>query len=105
MALVSILHRISGAILVIAMPFFVYFLSLSLRSAESYQQIGSNFDSLVFKLAIILVLWSIGHHAIAGIRFLLIDLCSQPTKGKDSARWVLMLSGVVLLLSAWVVLR
>ncbi len=104
MALVSILHRVSGLILVLAMPVFVYFLSQSLHSAETYQQIADGFDSLIVKLATILVIWSFGHHAIAGIRFLLIDFYGKPIQGKDSARWVLIASGLVFLLAVIAVL-
>ncbi len=104
MALVSILHRVSGLILVLAMPVFVYFLSQSLHSAETYQHIVDGLDSLIVKLATILVTWSFGHHTIAGIRFLLIDFYGKPTQGKDSARWVLIASGLVFLLAVIMVL-
>ncbi len=72
--IVSILHRISGINMVIAIPFGLYLFDLSLHSEAGYHKALDYSDSLVFKLAASLILWSLCHHLFAGIRFLLLDL-------------------------------
>ncbi|PCH59421.1 MAG: succinate dehydrogenase, cytochrome b556 subunit [Gammaproteobacteria bacterium] len=104
MALVSILHRIGGVILAMATPLVIYFLSMSLESADSYQQLGQNLDQAWIKLLAVVVFWALGHHVFAGLRLLLIDYYGRPVKGRDSARWVLVLSGLSFMLAVLVVL-
>ncbi|MCK9282793.1 MAG: succinate dehydrogenase, cytochrome b556 subunit [Rhodocyclaceae bacterium] len=71
---VSILHRVSGAGLFLALPFLLCLLQMSLGTAESFQ----NFKSIVGNPLVTLVLfglcWAYIHHFCAGIRFLLLDL-------------------------------
>lgn len=71
---VSILHRISGISMVIAIPFALYLFDLSLRSNTGYLRALEYSDTLIFKLVATLILWSLCHHLFAGIRFLLLDL-------------------------------
>lgn len=104
MAIVSILHRISGIILAVATPFLIYFLALSLDSANSYQQLVKDFDTFSFKLILVFVVWAFGHHIFAGVRLLLIDFSTKPVRGRNSALTVLILSGVSLVLAVLVVL-
>ena len=104
MALVSILHRIAGVILVFATPVAIYFLSLSLDSAEAYQQLWQSFDHILLRLTGALTLWALGHHVFAGLRLLIIDLYGQPVNGRQSAFWVLLISGMILLLAFLMVL-
>jgi succinate dehydrogenase / fumarate reductase cytochrome b subunit len=72
--IISILHRVSGICMVIAIPVGIYLFDLSLRSNESYHIAQDYSDALLFKLAATLILWSLCHHLFAGIRFLLLDL-------------------------------
>ena len=95
-AWVSILHRVSGLLLILSLPFLLMLLlSLSLTSQIS-------FDELTFywlakpwvRLVLSLLLWSYLHHFCAGIRFLLLDLhCGVDKKSANrSAVWVLLIS-------------
>jgi len=104
MALVSVLHRVAGVMLAIATPLVIYSLSMSLASADSYQRLGQNLDQAGIKLLAVVVFWALGHHVFAGLRLLLIDYRGRPVKGRDSARWVLVLSGLSLVLAVLVVL-
>lgn len=70
---VSIFHRISGLLLFLAIPFSVYLLDLSLQGREGFAQAADCIHSPVIQLASLIILWSIIHHFIAGIRFLLTD--------------------------------
>jgi len=75
-AWVSILHRVSGALLVF--PFaawLLYLLDASLASEQGFARIKDHYLQLpVVKAAALLFIWSLCHHFCAGIRFLLLDL-------------------------------
>ncbi len=73
-ALVSILHRISGLLLFLALPLFLWLLQCSLASPDSYAQLGSLLAHTLSKLGLLVMLWALLHHLCAGIRFLAIDL-------------------------------
>lgn len=70
----SILHRISGVIMVLAIPFLIYLLDLSLRGAEGFAAASAVLDMLLIKLGIAVIVWGLFHHLFAGIRYLLLDM-------------------------------
>ncbi len=70
----SILHRISGVLLFLGIPFLIYALSLSLRSAESFARVYAFFDNMLVRVFVLILLYSLAHHFFAGIRYLLLDL-------------------------------
>ncbi len=70
---VSIFHRISGLLLFLAIPFSVYLLDLSLSSKSGFNKAVDILNNTCLQLISLLLLWSIVHHVIAGIRFLLLD--------------------------------
>lgn len=72
-AVVSILHRITGVILSLLLPAFVYLLSLSLGSEAGFAQAAHWLGSATGKLCLLLLAWVLAHHLFAGIRFLLLD--------------------------------
>jgi succinate dehydrogenase / fumarate reductase cytochrome b subunit len=73
---VSILHRISGALLVF--PFtawLLYLLDASLASEQGFSQVKDYYLQLTLvKLALLLFIWALCHHFCAGIRYLLLDV-------------------------------
>lgn len=74
-AWVSILHRISGALLVF--PFtawLLYMLDLSLSSADGFEAARSYLGLPLVKLGLLLFVWAFCHHFCAGIRYLFLDL-------------------------------
>jgi succinate dehydrogenase / fumarate reductase cytochrome b subunit len=73
-AKVSILHRVSGALLFLALPVLIYQLDQSLDSAETYASAAEFFALPLVKLAVLLLVWSYAHHFCAGIRYLLLDM-------------------------------
>ncbi|MEQ1603013.1 MAG: succinate dehydrogenase, cytochrome b556 subunit [Methylophilaceae bacterium] len=72
-ALVSILHRLSGALLFLAIPLLLWLLQLSLASAESFVIVQNLMQHKLVKLICWLLAWAFLHHACAGIRHLLLD--------------------------------
>ena len=71
---VSILHRISGLILVLSLPYALYLLDLSLRNEAGFIDAAAQLNGFLFRLATLVFLWSISHHLFAGIRYLLLDM-------------------------------
>jgi succinate dehydrogenase / fumarate reductase cytochrome b subunit len=71
---VSILHRISGALMFLLLPFILYLLDQSLASEMSYQKFQALTDNLFVKLICLVLIWSFLHHFCAGIRYLLLDV-------------------------------
>jgi succinate dehydrogenase / fumarate reductase cytochrome b subunit len=73
--LVSILHRISGAVLfLVAIPLVLFAIQASLDSAAGFASLKSMFANPLCKLVLIGLLWAYLHHFFAGIRYLLLDL-------------------------------
>jgi succinate dehydrogenase / fumarate reductase cytochrome b subunit len=73
-AIVSILHRISGALLFVLMFVLLYFLDRSLASAEAFEGVRQALAHPFLKLVQLGLLWALLHHLIAGIRYLLLDV-------------------------------
>jgi len=96
---VSILHRISGALLFFPFAAWVlYMLDRSLGSEQGFDYIRNHYLALpLVKLGILVFVWSYCHHFCAGIRYLLLDL----DKGVDlkTARltsWIVIVAGLLL---------
>src|SRR5205807_5853700 len=74
-AWVSILHRVSGALLFL--PFaawLLYLLDTSLASEQGFARVHDYLRLPIVKLGLIVFIWAYAHHFCAGIRFLLLDL-------------------------------
>lgn len=76
---VSILHRVSGAVLFLTLPFLLYLFSSSLGSPESFDTYKQVVANPLVKLILLGLLWAYLHHFCAGIRYLFLDL----NKGVD----------------------
>jgi len=74
-AIVSILHRASGALLfAVGIPALLWGVQASLASPESYAAFAGFVGHPVVKLAAILLAWAYLHHLLAGFRHLTQDL-------------------------------
>ena len=81
--IVSILHRISGALLfLIGFPFILYLFDQSITSEISFERYRAVASHPLAKLVLLVLLWSYLHHFIAGLRYLALDL----NWGIDKAR-------------------
>ncbi len=74
MAVLSFAHRITGVLMFISIPVAIYLLGLSLSSPQGYETVTSLFDSGLFRLGILILLWCFSHHFFAGIRYFMLDL-------------------------------
>jgi succinate dehydrogenase / fumarate reductase cytochrome b subunit len=82
--LVSILHRISGALLFLLLPFSLYLLEQSLTSELSFEHFKGITSHWLVKLVILALVWGYLHHFCAGIRHLFMDV--HFGLGKDGSR-------------------
>lgn len=88
---VSILHRVSGVCLVLAIPVLLYFLQQSLASAEAYARVLEWSKSGPARLLLLVSALLLAHHLLAGVRHLLLDLDIGISRraSRRSAWWVI----------------
>ncbi|MDD5325032.1 MAG: succinate dehydrogenase, cytochrome b556 subunit [Polaromonas sp.] len=109
--LVSILHRISGAIMFFLMPLIIWMFDTSISSEVSFEKFKAAFNvgmlglpGAVWKLATLALIWAFLHHFIAGLRHLWMDTSHEAVNlkfGKSSAIFTLAVSiGLTLILGA-----
>ncbi len=100
-AVVSLLHRISGAVLFLALPFLLYAFRASLISADSYAALN---EHVGWRLLLFFVLAGYAYHLFAGLRFLLLDLHwgTQLKTARASAWAVIAAAGLsALIIGIW----
>lgn len=103
-SLVSILHRLSGLLLFLALPLFLLMLQYSLFSIETYTQMVMMLQFPIARLALIILMWAFLHHFFAGLRFLAMDIHMGIglAQARASSKYVLFASlGLTLLLGVW----
>lgn len=71
---VSILHRVSGAGLFMALPLLLWLFQLSLGSPETFETFKAVAGHPFVRLVLLGLLWAFLHHFCMGIRILLIDI-------------------------------
>src|SRR3569832_2356179 len=79
---VSILHRISGVLMFVLMPFIIWMFDTSISSEYSFARFRSVFNNGVgplipgwfVKLVALALIWAYLHHFIAGLRHLRMDV-------------------------------
>jgi succinate dehydrogenase / fumarate reductase cytochrome b subunit len=71
---VSILHRISGAVLFLSLPLLLWLFDLSLMSELSFLRLQEVAGHWFVKLVLLGLIWAFLHHAIAGIRYLFLEI-------------------------------
>lgn len=70
---VSILHRVSGALLFVFLPFLLYLFDQSLTSELSFEVFKLFLSNILVKLIALVLAWAFLFHFCAGIRHLLMD--------------------------------
>jgi succinate dehydrogenase / fumarate reductase, cytochrome b subunit len=99
---VSILHRISGVLMFLLLPFIIWMFDTSISSELSFARFRSAFTTgLGFvpgwfvKLVALALIWAYLHHFIAGVRHVWMDVSHAATTkqfGGSSAKVTLVLS-------------
>lgn len=104
MAIVSILHRISGILLFLLMPLMLYFLSRSLKSPGSFSDLQVLLSNPMIKILLLAFASALVYHLLAGIRHLLMDLGlgEHLSSGRRSATFVIVASSVlIIVMGVW----
>ena len=94
---VSILHRVSGAVLFVATVWLLFLLDRSLSSEAGFESVKRYTSVPLVKAALLFLIWCYCHHFCAGIRFLFLDV--HKGVDKDTARLtsiVVIVAGLVL---------
>ena len=104
---VSILHRISGFIMFLLMPFIIWMFDTSISSEISFEKFKAAFNigmlglpGFLWKLAALALIWAYLHHFIAGLRHLWMDVSHTAVSkefGKSSALFTLATSIILTL--------
>ena len=98
---VSILHRVSGVMLFVLLPFIIWMFDTSVTSEISFDSFTSAFvaglgfvPAWFVKLVALALIWAYLHHLIAGLRHLWMDATHSVSKefGRQSAVVTLALS-------------
>lgn len=107
-AVASILHRISGIVVFLLIPFLLYILQGSLASEESFNAIrDSVFGGIVGRLAVFVTLAGLVYHFFVGLKHLVMDfgIAEELESGRTFAKVVLAIAAAGIALSfVWVVL-
>lgn len=101
--IVSVLHRISGALLfLVGFPFLLYLFQQSLVSEISFESYRAIVSHWFAKLVLLALAWAYLHHLCAGIRHLFLDLHIglEKAASRSSAAAVLAVSLTLTLLVA-----
>ncbi len=100
--IVSILHRVSGVLMFLLLPFIIWMFDTSISSEISFERFKSAFNSgigfvpgVLVKLVALALIWAYLHHFIAGLRHLWMDVSHAAVTrefGQSSAIATLALS-------------
>lgn len=101
--LMSILHRLSGVVMFVALPLLLYLFDRSLVSEAGYREAIDLLHAPPGVLLLFVLLWSLLHHLLAGIRYLLIDidLGVEKSRARLTAWMVLLGAPLAALLVTW----
>ncbi|HEY0334917.1 MAG TPA: succinate dehydrogenase, cytochrome b556 subunit [Stenotrophomonas sp.] len=96
---VSILHRISGVLMFVLLPFILWIFDSSISSEISYAKFRNVFANgawgILLKLVSLALIWAYLHHFIAGLRHVWMDVSHKAVSkswGGTSAKVVLVVS-------------
>lgn len=96
-AKVSILHRASGMLMCLLLPFVLFLLDKSLATQEQFASFHAVFAYPLTKILILTLVWAYLHHFCAGVRHLIMDfhIGLDKESGKKSAAVVFAISLVL----------
>ena len=100
---VSILHRVSGALLFAALPLGVWALSVSLSGEAGFRRVAEGMTHPLTKLFLLTLIWAFAQHFFAGLRHLALDVHwgEALRSARRTSLAVLLATALVTLLAAW----
>ena len=100
---VSILHRLSGALLFLLLPLMVWGFALTLSSEAGFARVAAWGSTPFAKLLTLALVWAFAQHFFAGLRHLAMDSHWGVSlkNARLSSLVVLLAAGGVVFLAAW----
>ena len=105
--IVSILHRVSGALMFVLLPFVIWLFDTSLSSEISFERFTSAFNvglgfvpGVLVKLVTLALIWAYLHHLIAGVRHVWMDVTHSVSREQGHSSAVGTLVGSLVLTAA-----
>jgi len=96
---VSILHRVSGALLFLLIPLVLWLWESSLLGVDAFTELKSVLGHPLMKLVMIGIGWAYLHHLCAGIRHLALDLhYGTALETARATSWAVLAASVALTL-------
>lgn len=94
---VSILHRVSGALMFLLLPVILYLLQLSISSEMTFAHFAGIVENPLAKLVLLALIWAYLQHFCAGVRHLFMDMhiAIEKDSARQSATIVLVVSLVL----------
>ncbi len=103
-AIISVLHRISGVLVFVAIPLLLWMLSASLASPEQFDDLLDVFSNPLVKLMLWVVLSALFYHLVAGVRHIIMDLgMGEGLQAARTSAWTVAIIAAVLalLIGTW----
>lgn len=89
--IVSLLHRVTGVLLFLAIPFSIYLLQLSMHDEADFQYVIEVLNHPFILLIEIIIFTTLMYHFFAGIRFLLMDIdIAEDKKSAEISSWLVI---------------
>ncbi|RUO33250.1 succinate dehydrogenase cytochrome b556 subunit [Aliidiomarina soli] len=100
-AIASILHRVSGVIMLVTLGFLVWLLAISLSSPEGFEQARAVLANPLLKFVVWGILTALGYHILSGLRHMVMDLgyWEELGSGNLSAKAAIVLAIVLSVLA------
>ena len=100
---VSILHRVSGVLMFVLLPFIIWMFDKSVSSEIAYNRFRFAFADggwgILLKLVALALLWAYLHHFIAGIRHLWMDVSHKAVSKSFGTTSAMVTLGLSILLT------
>lgn len=93
----SILNRATGVLMFLSTPLLIWLLGVSVDGPEGFARAAAFLDHLLVRLWLVVLFWSVTHHLLSGVRFMLIDadIGVELPQATRSAMAILVAGGVV----------
>ena len=95
----SILHRVSGVLLFVSLPFLLYLFEQSLTSETSFGVFKALLSNVIVKIIALVLAWAFLHHFCAGIRCLVMDVNHKAVTKQNGRSTAMVVLGVSLILT------
>lgn len=101
----SIGHRISGVLMFLSIPFIAWEFGQSLDSEQGFRGVQDCLQSTPVVLLSLILVWSLSHHLLAGVRHLFLDVGIGVDRSRANATAWLVNLGALLITALYAVSR